>query len=225
MAKSAYSRIRDNIGRAERRLTEAIKNESNNLVKQAYENQRKRIRDFKDKLEDQKKKGKFDINEALEIWKNRKDLSGGKKTALEVEKKRLQSELSGDVSPEDIDEIFKNYENMSPEMQNYYNALMRYNALKGSYIGQSGDEDKRIEAENIIGLFDSINPNNLADNDRENLLMHLNELHWAYEAKGNPADDFSGVLAKPVNRTFYEGQKGKSYDFSFLDEYDEDEDE
>ena len=224
MPRSAYSKLRDNIGRAERRLNEAIRNETNDLVIRAYINQKKRIHDFKEKLAEQKKKGKFDLNAALEQWKTRKDLSGGKKTALEVEKKRLQSELSGDISPDEIDKIFKDYQSLTPDLQTYYEILMRYSAIKGSYIGQSGEVDKRIEAENIMSLIEMVNPKQLNDNDKENLISHMQELDWAYNARGNRPDEFSGVLGKPVNRTFYQGQKGKSYDFSMIDEYDEDED-
>ena len=220
MARSAYSRFRDNMGRAVRRLNEAIRNEDNQLKKQAYENQKKRIENFRDKVAKQHKQKNFDLNEAMEKWKSRKDLSGGKKTAEEIEKDRLQSQLSGDMTKKDINDIFENFPNMSKAQQDFYEALLQYDSLEGTYIGQYGKEDIIIEASNLKDKMQAIRKQDLDDHSRELLLDKMNEIDMAMSAQGNRKGDFySGVLGAPINKTLFQGLQSKKYDFSEIDEY------
>lgn len=208
MARSAYSRFRDNMGRAERRLKEALRNEDNTLVRQAYQNQLDRIGKFKEKVAEQNQKGKLDINEALEQWKNRKDLSGGKKTSLDVEKRRLQSAMTGDMTQEEIGQIFEGQE-MSADQQAAFEALMKYGALKGTYVGQSADGDERQKAMNLQQELQEIKGENLDDQTMESVKAAIQELGWALEASGNSKNPnfMSGVLGSSVNRTIYEGEQ------------------
>lgn len=220
MARSAYSRFRDNMGRAVRRLNEAIRNEDNQLKKQAYENQKKRIENFRDKVAKQHKQKNFDLNEAMEKWKSRKDLSGGKKTAEEIEKDRLQSQLSGDMTKKDINDIFENFPNMSKAQQDFYEALLQYDSLEGTYIGQYGKEDIIIEASNLKDKMQAIRKQDLDDHSRELLLEKMNEIDMAMSAQGNRKGDFySGVLGAPINKTLFQGLQSQQYDFSEIDEY------
>ena len=208
MARSAYSRFRDNMGRAERRLKEALRNEDNTLVRQAYQNQLDRIGKFKEKVAEQNRKKTLDLNEALEQWKSRKDLSGGKKTALDVEKRRLQSAIPGDMTQEEIGQIFEGQE-MSADQQAAFEALMKYGALKGTYVGQSADGDERQKALNLQQELQEISGAKLDDQTAESVKMAIQELSWALEARGNSknANFMSGVLGAAVNRTIYEGQQ------------------
>ena len=221
MARSAYSRFRDNMGRNIRRLNEAIRNEENQLKKQAYENQKKRIENFRDKVEKQHKQKNFDLNEAMEKWKGRKDLSGGKKTAEEIEKDRLQSQLSGDMTKKDITDIFENFPNMSKAQQDFYEALLQYDSLEGTYIGQYGKEDIIIEATNLKDRMQAIRKQDLDDQSRELLLEKMNEIDMAMSAQGDrkTGNFYSGVLGKPINKTIYQGLQSQQYDFSEIDEY------
>ena len=220
MARSAYSRFRDNMGRAVRRLNEAIRNEDNQLKKQAYENQKKRIENFRDKVAKHHKQKNFDLNEAMEKWKSRKDLSGGKKTAEEIEKDRLQSQLSGDMTKKDINDIFENFPNMSKSQQDFYEALLQYDSLEGTYIGQYGKEDIIIEASNLKDKMQAIRKQDLDDHSRELLLEKMNEIDMAMSAQGNRKENFySGVLGAKINKTLFQGLESKQYDFSEIDEY------
>ena len=160
------------------------------------------------------------LNEAMGKWKSRKDLSGGKKTAEEIEKDRLQSQLSGDMTKKDINDIFENFPNMSKAQQDFYEALLQYDSLEGTYIGQYGKEDIIIEASNLKDKMQAIRKQDLDDHSRELLLEKMNEIDMAMSAQGNRKGDFySGVLGAPINKTLFQGLESKRYDFSEIDEY------
>lgn len=195
------------MGRAERRLKEAIRNSNSDIQKQAYQNQIDRIEKYRQKVKDQHKRDDFDLNEAMEKWKSRKDLSGGKKTALDVEQRRLESELSGDYTEEEINDYLNNNIEMSEEQQKAFQALMKYTALTGTYVGQSGPEDDVTKAMNLKDELQEIDLSKLDDRTKETIKERMNELDWALKAAGNPVSKggYSGVLGSAVNRTVYEG--------------------
>ena len=170
MARSAQSRLLDNVGRRIRHLREDLNKPNNDDIRKAgLERQIENLNNFRYLLREQAKKnpdGKLtneQIYEATERMKTDDNLTTTKKI-IEKDEEKIRSFMS------------------NPDIQALLNTFTR---LNNKYIGQSGDEIYRPMATDAVAFGEYLLKDpNLTEDERKAIEGIIKEINDAMEGKG-----------------------------------------
>lgn len=178
MARSAQSRLFDNIGRRIRHLNEDLRKDNGDLRQAGLERQKENLKKFRDKLREQASKnpdGKLtneQIYEATDKMKTDDKYTTNKKKIDEITRKMISSE------PDEFLDEFEDEDDID-------SILAEFSMLSGKYIGQSGDSELRSDATTLIEECQSeINNSELSPAAKETLNKITRELTRALLSKG-----------------------------------------
>lgn len=182
MARSASSRLFDNIGRRIRHINADLKKNPNDFRRAGLERNKEELEKFRDELRKEANKNpdkrltNEQIYEASDRMKTDDNLSTDKKKIDKITRKMVSEEpeeLFEEFDEDEIDGLFADYAEIS-----------------GKYIGQSGDSEYRQKALNIVekaALYQS--SADLTENQIELLNNIIRTLDDALGSKGS-----NGVL-------------------------------
>lgn len=178
MARSAQSRLFDNIGRRIRHLNEDLRKDNGDLRQAGLERQKENLEKFRDKLREQASKnpdGKLtneQIYDATDKMKTDDKYTTNKKKIDEITRKMISSE------PDEFLDEFEDEDDID-------SILAEFSMLSGKYIGQSGDSELRSDATTLIEECQSeINNSELSPAAKETLNKITRELTKALLSKG-----------------------------------------
>lgn len=184
MARSAQSRLLDNVGRRIRHLREDLNKPNNDDIRKAgLERQIENLNNFRYLLREQAKKnpdGKLtneQIYEATERMKTDDNLTTTKKIIDEITVKMIFAEDFMEIDEEKIRSFMSN-----PDIQALLNTFTR---LNNKYIGQSGDEIYRPMATDAVAFGEELLKDpNLTEDERKAIDGIIKEINDALEGKG-----------------------------------------
>lgn len=165
MARTAQSRLFDNIGRRIRHLNADLKKNPSEFRKAGLERQKEELEKFRNELREEAAKngsGKLtneQLYEAEDRMKTDDNLTTNKKKIDQVTRKMISEEpedFFDQFDDEDLDDLFGDYATIS-----------------GKYIGQSGDSEARSKAQDIIESAILYQMNNTLTEGQEQLLNQM----------------------------------------------------
>ena len=177
MARSAQSRLFDNIGRRIRHLNADLKTETDSFRKAGLERHKENLENYREKLRQLASKnegGKLTLDQLYEAADEL--LNNDKYT---TDKKKIDKITRKMISEEDED-IFEEFKDID-----FDDLFADFARLSGEYIGQSGDTGLRVKANNLIGKIEMYKDMGFLDEDQIATLNRLTDaIQTAYDAKG-----------------------------------------
>lgn len=200
MARSATSRLLDNVGRRIRHLREDLNKPNNDDIRKAgLERQIENLNNFRYLLREQAKKnpdGKLtneQIYEATERMKTDDNLTTTKKIIDEITVKMIFAEDFMELDEEKIRYFMSN-----PDIQDLLN---KFQKLNNKYIGQSGDEIYRPMATDAVAFGEELlKDQNLTEDERKAIEGIIKEINDAMEGKGRKEGVLYPIGARKKNK-------------------------